>query len=818
MKTVRNRNVTLWSASVAIAFSYGLLHFNRPIELKRMDSVSDEFSDSKRDDNYDALLESVIAILDTYYVDENRIAPAKIFEHTLRELEFQHVAFEATITNQNVTVRIDGDATDFGLLPETEDQLRSKSRKLIELVNKKINKFKTKDDKNDAETIVVNALVSSLDAHSSLMNAATYRDLRQGTEGSFGGLGILVGTRGHILSVVKPLPNSPALRSGIKEYDKILTISGVDTFGIPLDKLVEFMRGEPGTSVDLVLLRDKESAPRKIKLTREIIQVDSVVSKRIPFQNGSLLHLSIDSFSSRTSKEALDAIIDAKRKGPLAGLILDLRSNPGGLLDQAVQLSDLFLKSGVIVSTKGRKEEVERAGRGYDELDYPIVILTNEESASASEIVAGALQDHKRAIVIGQRTFGKGSVQTVFELPYAQALKLTIARYYTPLNRSIQNRGIIPDIATQPIFKQDQNLNLFGKSHYFNEFSLSHHLETEENPFEGTSTFKKIFYMKNDEKRGQRNHLEDIELKLAKLVISKVHNQYGWNLPESARRSSHWLALTSGDVEKFSKAEEAKLKTWLQSIHKVEWERENDIPHDLLSFDLNSENESSLESVPGSNKSISWKFTNKSKKPLNRASVQLKSNDFQIETQEKLLGTVKANQSIDGTFDLQIPRSIRAGKYDISLALAVNGETITESQRKFKLIIKDKNFAAVQISARIDDSSSGRIQNVLEPNEKCNMGIKVTNTSNTALQKGKIRILNFTGNQITLSSTEIPLNRIEPGQTIQLEVPLAAASRLESNRHQIGIILESEDIADDSFALAVIGEGNTDIPSQSLAH
>ena len=313
----------------------------------------------------------------------------------------------------------------------------------------------------------------TLDAHSAFLSPEDYLDLRQGTEGVFGGLGVLVGMRRSVLTVIKPIPASPAYKHGIASLDKILSINGVTTFGANIDNLIEVMRGAPGTEVTMSLLRQDALGPEELKIKREIIEVKSVASHVTTGPKGNVLHLTIDTFSSRTAQEVAEHLKNFKQKYEAPrGVILDLRSNPGGLLDQAVAVADMFLDNGVIVATKGRREEIEYVSSREHDTTTPMIVLIDGDSASASEIVAGALQDHNRALIVGQRSFGKGSVQTVFELPGDTAVKITIARYYTPKGRSIQSYGIVPDINLLGVKKTEENKNIFSFNRYRSEAFL----------------------------------------------------------------------------------------------------------------------------------------------------------------------------------------------------------------------------------------------------------------------------------------------------------------------------------------------------------
>lgn len=306
------------------------------------------------------------------------------------------------------------------------------------------------------ETLLENAIrgmLDGLDPHSAYLSRDEYKELSISTSGKFGGLGIEVTTENGFVRVVAPIDDTPAKRAGIESGDLIVRIDDKSVKGLSLMDAVKKMRGDPGSHVTLTVLRESRDEPFKVKIERAIIRVESVKARMLEPGYG---YVRISQFSNRTG-ESLDTAIEdlmAQADGQFNGLVLDLRNNPGGVLDAAVDVADSFMHDGQIVSVKGRAENTDQSfsASSGDVLDgRPIVVLINEGSASASEIVAGALQDSGRAVIIGRQTFGKGSVQTILPLQSEAALKLTTARYYTPSGRSIQAEGITPDVRVQDV-------------------------------------------------------------------------------------------------------------------------------------------------------------------------------------------------------------------------------------------------------------------------------------------------------------------------------------------------------------------------------
>jgi carboxyl-terminal processing protease len=330
------------------------------------------------------------------------------------------------------------------------------------------------DDKELIEN-AIRGMLSGLDPHSAYLDAEQFTELQVGTSGQFGGLGIEVGMEDGFVKVIAPIDDTPAQRAGVQAGDLIIRLDDTPVKGMTLNDAVKIMRGKPGSSIVLTIVREGLDKPIKISITRDIIKVKSVRARMLDPGYG---YLRISQFQSKTADYMVDAIEDLKKenKGALKGLILDLRNNPGGVLNGAVAVSDAFLTKGMIVYTEGRIADSRlRFNATPDDIidGAPLVVLVNQGSASASEIVAGALQDHKRAIIIGAKTFGKGSVQTILPLSSDSALKLTTARYYTPSGRSIQAEGISPDIVLEPIEVAQVETNIAP----LKEADLTHHLE-----------------------------------------------------------------------------------------------------------------------------------------------------------------------------------------------------------------------------------------------------------------------------------------------------------------------------------------------------
>ncbi len=365
----------------------------------------------------------------------------------------------------------------------------------------------------------IKGMVRSLDPHSSFMAKDEYNELMLETKGSFTGIGIEITMKDSILTVVSPIEGTPAFKIGLKSGDMIIKIEETSTKDMSMMDAVKKIRGPKGTKVNLTIAREGETKPLEFAITRDVIPLKSV---RVYLLTPDIGYVRISTFQSKTTNDLISAMGELEKDRKLKGLVLDLRNNPGGLLRQAEEVSDLFLDSGVIVSTKGRISSQDRktiATKGDKPRDYPIIVLVNGGSASASEIVAGALQDNNRALVLGARTFGKGSVQTILPLSDGTALRLTTARYYTPSGTSIQLSGITPDIELDfipPVEKEEEK----ELPRYMREEDLNHHMANEN----GKEKKKKINGQEKDDERVKELLAKDNQVRHALQLLQT------WNI------------------------------------------------------------------------------------------------------------------------------------------------------------------------------------------------------------------------------------------------------------------------------------------------
>jgi carboxyl-terminal processing protease len=460
------------------------------------------------------VLTKVILYVKENYVDPKRVKPKEMMISALEYVEksVPDVLVEGSAETGKLNVNVNGKSKEFDI--GHVDSLWKMSFALKDVFDHLSKNMRPIEDTRDIEYAAVNGMLSTLDPHSVLLRPELYREMKLSTKGEFGGLGFVIQMREGNLTVVKVLPKTPAHRAGIQKDDRIKKIGEESTVNMDLNEAVSKLRGAVDSRITITVERDGWDKPRPMTLSRAMISIESVQHKMLASNVG---YVRLKNFQGNTTRDLEAALGDLHKqaKGNLKGLVLDLRGNPGGLLEQAIQVSDTFLSSGTIVATVGlsdklREEKRARPNDGED--DYPIAVLVNAGSASASEIVAGALKNLDRAVIIGRQTFGKGSVQVLYDFPDDSALKLTIAKYLTPGDVSIQEVGIVPDIQLIPTRVTDERVDVFAPRRSMGEADLDQHFgnpdsstvaKKREDVLNREKPLESLKYLKVDEKQAQ---------------------------------------------------------------------------------------------------------------------------------------------------------------------------------------------------------------------------------------------------------------------------------------------------------------------------
>ncbi len=425
------------------------------------------------------LLPDTLELIQEGYVDPGRARPLPLLKGALDQIQkaVPEILTVCTDSDCSVTVGMANKHFPIGGMSSFAD-LKAAMEQVFAFIELH---YHGKTKLNEIEYAAIDGMLDYLDPHSNLLTPKIYNEFKIGTKGNFGGIGIVIGSREGELTVIAPLEGTPAFRAGIKAKDRIVQINDDSTINMTLTEAVEKLRGPVGTSVTVTVERPSRSSAFTVTLKRAIIKIESVQSQLLSIDKKNVGYVKIKSFQENTDRDMVHALETLQKKAgrPLDGLILDLRNNPGGLLNQAIAITDYFIEKGAIVSTVGvdnREMKRDMAHDAGSEPIYPMVVLINEGAASASEIVAGALQANRRAEIIGSQSFGKGSVQQVFDLRDDSALKLTVAEYLTAAKFSIQSVGITPDITLVPMTVDKKSMDLL-ENEFSGEKDLERHLD-----------------------------------------------------------------------------------------------------------------------------------------------------------------------------------------------------------------------------------------------------------------------------------------------------------------------------------------------------
>ncbi len=761
---------------------------------KNLLSIYDKILSSAEDEDL-LLVQMSLSLIKNYYVDTKQFDFSKMLEVTLESMK-HHGDLNYTIREDYIEINHESVTKK---IPKqwVKDEL-GKIACIFEIAQFLTETHKLKKPRNSiVETLSV--MISSLDPYSRLLSEEDYKELKEGTEGEFGGLGIIVGSRDSLVTVMKLLPNSPAARAGVHPFDNILSVNGQATFGLSLEELVKVMRGLPGSSTTLTFLRENAKAPFDISMNRELVQIDPVTIRRMktPLNNEALM-LKLDTFSVKSYERLRNEIQKniAMRNSKIDGIIIDLRSNPGGLLDQAVKISKILLSEGSIVTVKGSEVETEYADHENLDVDCPIVVLIDEDSASASEILAGALKDHDRAMIIGQPSYGKGTVQTIFDLPSGRALKLTIARYLTPSGSSIQGVGVMPDIWLHPILKRNINKNLMGHYRYrvdgpFIGFTPKSKMEMASGSIDG-------YYLKDPEEDSPSDKSKEVELAL------NIFDEYKQN--ESNKRSNHEIHGSSV-ISKVQKNIKQKIKNWNAEVsnflnaRNIRWFEKNNknLVRSLQVTDLKISTPEKI--FPGNRVSVSVEVRNLSQESIERTSVFLRSLHREMDSPEILLGTLEPMQKVPAKIDFQIPRSWLSGKVLFQIGIAINGIAVEKTEKEFTLEINHRNEAILSVSSNLEKE--------LKAGETTSIKVRVSNESDFDVHFDSIRVINLSGKQLMVEETPNVSHEIGAHEEMDIPIKVTAIKERLSNNLSLGLSLESSELRSPLYKIIYLNKAST---------
>lgn len=703
------------------------------------------------------------------YVDPARIDPKEMLVAALNEIERQVAEVMVEEVGQGrLRIRVMDQEKEL-YIDDVESlwEINLKLREVFRFFEKNLPKQK---DVRAIEYAAVNGALSTLDPHSVLLKPEAFQEMKTSTKGEFGGLGIVISVRDAKLTVISPLDDTPASRAGLKAGDVISRIGDVSTVSMAIEEAVRMLRGPEGSKVTIWVDRKDWDETKKFVVVRERIKIESVESELLSDNVG---YIKIKNFQQNTGKDLEEQLgkLAKQAGGKLSGLVLDLRNNPGGLLEQAIRVSDKFLTSGDIVTTVGygnKLREPKRARWSGTESTLPMAVLVNKGSASASEIVAGALKNLDRAVIIGERSFGKGSVQVLYDFADNSALKLTIAQYLTPGGISIQNEGVTPDVALSPAWLEDKGVRLFYKPQGHREKNLDKHLDRAGQDYVADKPAFELTYLLKQE--AEDSDEEDAE---PETETGKFKEDYQVTLARefllSAGAPSRSKILQRGKAffDKRRADEEARISARIQEL-KVDWRPLASTEGGLQKLGLRAEVKLQLDGVDkveaGGEVKLTATVKNTSGVPLSRVRGVLESEHPAFKGREFLFGYLEPSESRSWSVSARIPKDAASRSDLVTLALTSEQGRITEKS-SLPVVTQEVPHPQFAYQLVMDDAERGDGDGRLEAGEGVNLLVLVTNTGPGDADDVSLRLKSAAQEDLFLERGRASMGAIKSGQT-----------------------------------------------------
>jgi len=768
---------------------------NPVVERPQIAAVGSGYGLTANDTRYDLrsrrILQQVILLIKENYVDPNRVKPYDMLMAALDYVEktVPEILVDETGAPKKVRISVGTAEHEFDLSITYLWEIGYKLRDIFEFIQ---NNVGPEQDLKEIEYAAINGMLSTLDPHSVLLKPENFDEVKLATKGEFGGLGIQIVIRDGWLTIVSPMDGTPAAKAGLKPLDRIVQIGEESTINMGVDEAVQHLRGKPNTKVAIAIMRNGLSEPKHYVLTRALIKIESVSSELLSNNVG---YLKIKSFQANTYDDVYLALerMKTKANSKLKGLILDLRNNPGGLLDQAISISDLFIAQGQIVITVGegnKKREEKLATAAGTDSETPLVVLINSGSASASEIVAGALKNNNRALVIGQQSFGKGSVQVLYDFKDQSALKLTVAQYLTPGNISIQSVGIAPDVLLQPGLVEKDNVQLFAHMNAMREKDLEKHLDRQ-NETQGltdlpptvTLTYlvdrsKVLPNLQNSEGEDDSGSdvinekpNEDFEVKFAKEILSKTTSADRRHMLETAKPLF---------VQKTNELEDKTAKA-LTSIG-IDWTK-NSLPksssNPALELNVSIRDKTTGEALArtkaGDEVLLSATLHNSGNEPIFRLYAISNSDDPLFDKREFPFGKVMPGQSRVWEIPIKIPKDMFTRVDEIKVKLE---NTTAEVSGRTLLSLDQLPRPHFAYNWQLHDNK-GDSDGMLDPGAEVEMDVGVKNTGHGTGQEVYVGLKNLAGDAIYVDQGRSKIGTLAPNEEKHVKLHFSLRSQVK---------------------------------------
>lgn len=745
------------------------------------------------------------------YVDPKRVRPREMLVASLEAVEksVPEVLVDGSAESGSLRVNVNGKLKEFDI--SHVDSLWKMNWTLKEIFDFVSKNMRPVEDAREVEYAVVNGMLQTLDPHSVLLRPELYQEMKLSTKGEFGGLGFVIQMREGVLTVVKVLPKTPAFRAGIKKDDQILRIGEESTMNMELQQAVGKLRGPVDSKVTITVNRKGWDKPSQMTVTRALITIESIQSKMLSSNIG---YVRVKNFQGNTTRDLSTAIDELTEQGKkagaganLKGLVLDLRGNPGGLLEQAIQVSDLFLSSGTIVSTVGLSDKLREEKRAHqDDGDdaFPIAVLINAGSASASEIVAGALKNQNRAVIIGRQSFGKGSVQVLYDnFPEDAALKLTIAKYLTPGDVSIQEVGITPDIELQPTRVSKERVDLFAPRRTMGEADLDQHFA---NPANGQAAKKRddvqvrekplelVKYLKEEKKKddkktaqkGGKNvltdsesspHDEELDDQLDAESQDEVKEDFevtfarDYLLAAPQLRRDEQLKGGKGFVVEKRQLEEKRIADAITALG-IDWSAGPTPKSVQLTSSLKPGSEKKI--TAGETAALELTVENKGADAVKRLRAWVESDNGYLDRREFLFGQVKPGERKTWTVNVKIPKDLASRRDGVTVKLQDDSGVLTESTAGELTIVEIPRPQFAFTWSIVDDCATCNGDGLVQRGEDVGVILDVTNVGTGKAMDVFSSVRNASDANIFIEKGRFKLGELAPGETkssrFQLEV------------------------------------------------
>jgi len=657
-------------------------------------------------------------------------------------------------------------------------------------------------DLRDVEYAAVNGMLRTLDPHTVLLTPDVYEEMRMSTRGEFGGLGIVISIRDGQLTIIRPMPNTPASRAGLEAGDQVVKINDESTLNMPLSEAVDRLRGAPGSSVEAWVVRPGRGGwtqPRRFELVRAVIHIDSIESRMLGDDVG---YISIRSFQGNTYEDMRRALAQLHRQG-MRGLVLDLRDDPGGLLEQAVRVSDAFLNSGTIVTTSSNdpsQRDEKFARQDGTEPDYPMIVLVNGGSASASEIVAGALKAHDRALIVGQRTFGKGSVQVLYDFQDGSALKLTIAQYLTPGDVSIQGVGIVPDIAIDPMTVDREDMDLAVDSNYLRESDLRSALTSDRiREAEQASTTLRYYLSREERQRLREADPQDQENAEEDEFLLRFSRELLTRAQRSGRRE---MLVDAGTVlERVSGQEMDSAVAELRRLG-VDWSTGPDRGESAVDVQV-STNRPDDTGQAGDGFAIRVRVTNRGQNTLYQLRGTTKSDYRLFDGRELVFGRLAPGETREwsttlgvcdtdnGRRSCDLPQDIsnRADGIRVEFEEA-NGHAPPPAELRTRVTALPRPQFAYSLQVVDDGNGDGR----LSRGERATLFLRVRNVGRGRSYDTQANLRNLSGRGVLLRAGRFSLESLQPGDERVVEFSFEVLQDFDREEAKLEVSVADTDL------------------------